>query len=176
MKKGKWIMAFAVAGGAAGLAYALWPKSKIPDSAIFEPFDKEKYMGTWYEVARLPNRIEQNLQDLTEDYSLNEDGTIQVITRAYHAEKKKPVEATGRIKFKGAESRGKLEVAYYLPIYLDYYVLDVDDDYRYAMVSGNGLGYLWLLSRENSIPDEMKIRFLEKAAALGFETWALEWM
>ncbi len=166
----------AVGAGIAGLAYALWPKGKIPKSAIVQPFDKRKYMGMWYEIARLPNRFEKNLKNLTEEYSLNEDGSIRVITRAYNFEKNKPVEAEGKAKFKGSETRGKLEVAYYLPIYLDYNVLDIDEDYHYALVSGNSLDYLWIISRENNIPDDLKTRFLAKAEALGFNTGELEWM
>jgi apolipoprotein D and lipocalin family protein len=176
MKKEKALIAVAAAAGIAGIAYALWPKQKIPSSAIVDPFDKERYMGKWNEVARLPNLIEKELKDLTEDYSLNEDGTIKVVTRAFNAVKKKPVEATGTIKFKKAETRGQLEVAYFIPIYLDYNVLDIDDNYQYALVSGSGTNYLWLLSRESSMPEEMKRRFLDKASLLGFDISKLEWM
>lgn len=176
MKKGKALVGVAAAAGVAGIAYALWPKKKVPASAIVEPFDKERYMGKWNEVARLPNLIERDLRDLTEEYLLNENGTINVIARAFNPVKNKPVEASGTIKFKGAETRGQLEVAYYLPIYLDYNVLDIDDTYQYALVSGNGIGYLWLLSRESSMPEEMKQRFPQKAAGLGFEIDKLEWM
>jgi apolipoprotein D and lipocalin family protein len=174
--KGKTWLAIAAGTGLAGLVYALWPKNKIPAGAILEPFDIKKYLGKWNEIARLPNQIEKNLVDLTEEYSMNDDGTMKVVTRAYNAVKNKPVEAEGTIKFVGTETRGALKVAYYLPIYLDYNVLDIDDDYRYAMVSGNSLGYLWLLSRENTIPDEISQRFLNKATSLGFEAGKLEWM
>ena len=176
MKKGKALIAAAAAAGVAGIAYALWPKTKIPAGAIVDPFDKDKYLGKWNEVARLPNLIEKDLRDLTEEYKLNDDGSIQVITRAFNRVKNKPVEATGTIKFKGAETRGQLEVAYFLPIYLDYNVLDIDEEYRYALVSGSSMGYLWLLSRESSMPEEMKQRFLHKAADLGFEISKLEWL
>src|SRR6201989_3001875 len=131
MKRKNTLIALAAGAGIAGLTYALWPKKKIPASAIFEPFDKHKYLGTWHEVARLPNQIEKNLRDLTEEYSLNEDGTIKVITRAYNFDKNKPVEAEGRARFIGPDTRGKLKVAYFVPVYLDYNVLDVDDDYQY---------------------------------------------
>ena len=176
MKKGKAIVAITAAAGLAGLAYAFWPKGKIPGNAIVDNFDKERYLGNWNEVARLPNRIEKDLRDLTEEYSLNEDGTIKVVTRAFNAMKNKPVEATGTIKFRGSETRGALEVAYFLPIYLDYNVLDIDENYRYALVAGSGMGYLWLLSRESSMPTEIKLRFLHKADSLGYETSKLEWM
>jgi apolipoprotein D and lipocalin family protein len=175
-KKEKWLIALAAGAGAAGLAYALWPKSKIPKTAIVQPFDKNKYMGLWYEVARLPNRIEKNLKNLTNEYSLNADGTIKVITRAYDFDKNKPVEAEGKAKFKGPDTLGRLKVAYFLPIYLDYNVLDVDAKYQYAMVSGNSLDYLWIISRENNIPDEVRSRFLAKATDLGFDIMQLEWM
>jgi apolipoprotein D and lipocalin family protein len=176
MRKGKALIGVAAAAGAAGIAYALWPKKKVPASAIVDPFDKEKYLGKWNEVARLPNLIEKDLHDLTEEYSLNDDGTIQVITRAFNPVKNKAVEATGTIKFKGAETRGQLEVAYFLPIYLDYNILDIDEDYQYALVSGSGMGYLWFISRESSMPEDMKRRFLDKAEALGFAINKLEWM
>jgi apolipoprotein D and lipocalin family protein len=176
MKKGKAMIGVAAAASLAGIAYALWPKKKIPAGAIVDPFDKDRYLGKWNEVARLPNLIEKDLRDLTEEYSPNEDGTIKVITRAFNSIKNKPVEATGTIKFKAAETRGQLEVAYFLPIYLDYNILDIDENYQFALVSGSGMGYLWLLSRESSMPEEMKQRFLLKAAGLGFEISKLVWM
>jgi apolipoprotein D and lipocalin family protein len=175
-KKQKWLVALAAGAGAAGLTYALWPKNKIPKEAIVQPFDKHKYMGLWNEIARLPNRIEKNLRNLTDEYSLNSDGSISVVTRAYDFDKNKPVEATGKAKFAGPDNLGKLKVAYYLPIYLDYNILDIDREYRYAMVSGNSLDYLWFISREESIPEEIKQRFLTKATTLGFDVSRLEWM
>jgi apolipoprotein D and lipocalin family protein len=176
MKKEKALIAVAAAAGLTGIAYALWPKNKILASAIFEPFDKERYLGKWNEVARLPNLIEKDLRDLAEEYSLNADGTIKVVTRAFNTRKNKPVEATGTIKLKGSETRGQLAVAYFVPVYLDYNILDIDENYQYALVCGSGMGYLWLLSRESSMPEEMKQRFLIKAMGLGFEISDLEWM
>ncbi|MET3979741.1 apolipoprotein D and lipocalin family protein [Mucilaginibacter sp. UYP25] len=176
MKKGTTLIALAAGAGVAGIAFALWPKKKVPESAIVDPFDKERYLGKWNEVARMPSLIEKDLRDLTEEYSQNGDGTIKVVTRAFNSVKNKPVEATGTIKFRGAETRGQLEVAYFLPIYLDYNILDIDEGYQYALVSGSGMGYLWLLSRESSMPEEMKQRFLQKAIVLGFEISKLEWM
>jgi apolipoprotein D and lipocalin family protein len=175
MKKKNAIIAVAAGAGLAGAIFALWPKKKIPRSSIVEPFDKNKYLGIWHEIARLPNRIEKHLKDVTDEYSLNDDGTLKVTTRAYHQEKNKPVEAEGTIKFAGPETRGALKVAYFLPIYLDYNVLDIDKDYKYALVSGSSLEYLSLLSRDHEIPDSCIKRFLKKATALGFDTGKLEW-
>jgi apolipoprotein D and lipocalin family protein len=160
MKKQTTLIALAAGAGIAGLTYAFWPKKKIPASAIVDPFDMQRYLGKWNEIARLPN----------------EDGKFKVVTRAFNAEKNKPVEATGTIKFKGPQTRGQLEVAYYLPIYLDYNVIGIDEDYRYALVSGSSLGYLWLLSREDHIPADIQQQFLDKASGLGFDISKLEWM
>ncbi|GAA4308368.1 lipocalin family protein [Mucilaginibacter gynuensis] len=176
MKKDKWLIALAAGVGTAGLIYAFWPKNKIPGNAIVQPFDKNKYLGLWHEIARLPNHIERNLKDVTENYTLNADGTINVVTRAYNFEKNKPVEATGKMKLAGAHNKGRLKVAYHLPIYLNYNILDVDAGYQYALVAGNSMDHLWILSRETTIPDEIKEHFLEKAAGLGFNTTLLEWM
>lgn len=133
-------------------------------------------MGKWNEVARLPNLFEKDLRDLTDEYSLAEDGSIKVVTRAFNPIKNKAVEATGTMTFRSRESRGQLKVAYFLPIYLDYNVLDIDENYQYALVSGSSMKYLWLVSRESSMPEEMKQRFLQKADSLGFDISRLEWM
>ncbi|HWD86828.1 MAG TPA: lipocalin family protein [Mucilaginibacter sp.] len=175
-KKEKWLVALAAGAAAAGVTYALWPKSKIPRNAIVQPFDKQKYMGLWHEVARLPNNIQKKLKNLTDEYSLNADGSIKVVTRAYDFDKNKPVEATARGRFVGPGSRGKIKVAYVLPIYLDYNILDIDDGYNYALVSGNSLNHLWIISRDNAIPAGIRERFLAKATSLGFDVSKLEWM
>jgi apolipoprotein D and lipocalin family protein len=86
------------------------------------------------------------------------------------------VEAEGRAKFTGPDTLGKLKVAYFIPVYLDYNVLEVDEDYQYALVSGNSFDFLWILSRENNIPNDIKTLFLDKAALLGFDVSKLEWV
>ena len=169
-------MALAAGAGLAGLAYVLWPKNRIPKTAVVDPFDKERYLGIWQEIARLPNLVEKNLKSLTDEYSLNDDGTIKVVTRAYNFDKNKPVEAEGTIKFTGRDTQGRMKASYALPIRLDYYVLDIDATYRYAMISGNSTNYLWIISREDNIPVDIRHRFLSKAADLGFDITKLEWM
>ena len=133
-------------------------------------------MGKWNEVARLPNLIEKNLRNLTEEYSLNEDGTIKVLTRAFNAEKNKRLRLQERSNLNGCRNAWSIGSCLFLPIFLDYNILDIDDDYKYALVSGSGFSYLWLLSRENSMPEEMKQRFMQKAALLGFDINKLEWV
>ncbi|WPU95654.1 lipocalin family protein [Mucilaginibacter sabulilitoris] len=102
MRKEKTIIAVTAAAGLAGIAYALWPKRKVPAGTIVDPFDQERYLGIWHEVARLPSIIEKDLHDVKEEYIRNPDGTIKVITRAFNKVKNKPVEATGTMKARAA--------------------------------------------------------------------------
>lgn len=176
MKKDRWLLTAAAGLGVAAVSYKLLSKD-IPDGAVaVQPFDKEKYMGKWHEIARLPSRIEKNIKDLTEEYILNEDGTIKVITKGYNTKKGKWVTVTGKAKFNGSEDVGMLKVSYFGPFYLAYNVLDLDPNYQYALVSGSGLGYLWILSRETTIPEDIKQRFLIEALAIGFAVEKLEWL
>lgn len=170
MKKEKLLIALAAGAGVATVIYSLLSKD-IPDgAAVVQPFNQNRYMGLWYEVARLPNRIEKNIKHLTEEYSLNHDGTMKVVTTGYNIKTNKWKRASGTMKFTGTENAGMLKVSYLGPFYANYNVLDIDSDYRYALVSGSGLNYLWILSRETSIPDHIKAQFLNTAKEIGFNT------
>jgi apolipoprotein D and lipocalin family protein len=176
MKKEKWLLAAAAGAGAAALIYALWPKAEIPEGATaVEPFDIDRYMGKWLEIARLPNKIEKDIKNLTEEYAFDDDGAITVVTRGYNFKKNKWTEVTGKIKPAGSINVGMLQVSYLRPFYAAYNVLDVDDDYQYALVSGSGLDYLWILSRTTTVPMDIRNRFLQKAAEFGFDVGMLEW-
>lgn len=176
MKKQNILIAAAAGIGAAALTYQLLSRDIPKGAKAVTPFDINRYLGMWYEIARLPSRIEKNLNQLTEEYSLNPDGTLKVITRAWHTKHCEWVLADGKIKFAGAKDVGMLKVSYFGPIYFAYNILDIDDDYKYAMVSTSNRDYLWLLSRETDIPTKIKKRFLTKALAIGFDIAALEWM
>ena len=179
MKKENWLFALGAGAGVAAagvVAYKLLSKD-IPKGAMaVQPFDKTRYMGKWYEIARLPSRIEKGLSNLTETYSLNDDGTMTVVTTAYNVKKEKWTELSGTIKFAGGEDVGMLKVSYLKPFYAAYNVLDIDPEYKYALVSSSGLDYLWILSRETTIPDDIKAKFLFTALAIGFATEKLEWV
>jgi apolipoprotein D and lipocalin family protein len=175
MKKEHWIIALAAGAGVAAITYKLLSKNIPKGASAVQPFDKERYMGLWYEIARMPSWIEKNLNQVTEDYSLNADGTMNVITRAYNTKKQDWVSASGKIKMAGAEDVGMLKVSYLGPVYLAYNVLAIDDDYQYALVSGSGLDYMWVLSRQITIPNNIRTHFLKTAASIGFDVSKLEW-
>lgn len=149
----------------------------IPDGAkAVSPFEKEKYLGKWYEIARLDFRFEKDLNNTTAEYSLNENGTIKVDNRGYNTVKRKWVRSVGKAKFVGDENIAMLKVSFFGPFYAGYNVLAIDPDYQYALVAGDQLKYLWILARETHIPDAIKSEYLKLAESIGFNTEDLIWV
>jgi apolipoprotein D and lipocalin family protein len=149
----------------------------MPEGAeVVTDFEKEKYLGTWYEVARLDHRFERKLSDVTAEYSRKEDGNIKVVNRGYDTEEQKWNQAEGKAKFRESEHVGKLKVSFFGPFYGGYNILAVDDAYQYALVAGNDLDYLWILSRTRSIPQEVKRDYLNQAEKIGYDTSELIWV
>ncbi len=151
--------------------------SSLPEGATpVENFEKEKYLGIWYEIARLDVSFEKNLNNTSAEYSLNEDGTIRVLNRGYNTKKKKWTKAVGKAKFVEDENIGRLKVSFFGPFYGGYNVVALDPEYKYALVAGSSLKYLWLLSRETSVPDKVKSDYLQIAEEIGFNTADLLWV
>jgi len=151
--------------------------ASIPEGAVaVTNFNAEKYLGKWNEIARMDFRFERGLNNTTANYSLNKDGSIKVVNRGYNAEKKKWSEAIGKAKFVGSSDIASLKVSFFGPFYGGYNVIALDDDYKYALIAGDNLGYLWILSRETTIPNEIKDSYLKLAQNLGFDTGALIWV
>lgn len=137
-------------------------------------FELQRYLGTWYEIARLDHSFERGLSRVTAEYSMREDGGIRVINRGYSRENDRWEEAEGRAYFVEDSNTGYLKVSFFGPFYGAYIVFELDhDDYRYALVSGPDKSYLWLLARTPSLPEHQKTRLVEKAEALGFDTGKL---
>lgn len=151
--------------------------AKIPKEAVaVKNFEKEKYLGTWYEIARMDFRFEKNLNNTTANYSVNEDGTIKVLNKGYNYVKKEWSEAIGKAKFRGDETVAMLKVSFFGPFYAGYNVIALDSEYTYALVVGKDLGYLWILSREKTIPEAVKLEYLDIAKDLGYKTDDLIWV
>ncbi len=149
----------------------------IPKKAVaVQPFYKDKYLGKWYEIARIDFRFEKNLNNTTADYSLKDDGRIKVVNRGYNYNKKEWKESVGTAKFVDSEQIGMLKVSFFGPFYSGYNVLAVDDDYQYALVAGKNTDYLWILSREKTIPEQVKRQYLDIATAAGFNVNDLLWV
>ena len=133
-------------------------------------FQAERYMGRWYEVARLDHRFERGMEQITATYELRPDGTVAVLNRGYRADKGEWGEASGKAKFVGKPDVAALKVSFFGPFYGGYNVVDLDPGYQHALVAGPNRSYLWILSRTPTPPTAEVERLVAKAAALGFDT------
>jgi len=132
-------------------------------------FDQQRYLGTWYEIARLDHSFEEGLSQVTADYRLNDDGSIKVINRGYNAEEGEWQEAEGRAVFVEDSDVGHLKVSFFGPFYASYVVFGLDDDYSTAYITGYNRDYLWLMSRTAEMSDGVLENFKARAKAEGFD-------
>ncbi len=157
--------------------FTIFSCSSIPEGVeAVSPFDKEKYLGKWYEIARFDFKFERGLNNTTAEYSLNKDGSIKVVNRGYDYEEKEWREAVGKAKFVKDDEVAMLKVSFFGPFYSGYNVIALDQEYKYALISGKNLEYLWILSREKTIPETIKHQYLELANNIGFKTDNLLWI
>jgi len=133
-------------------------------------FSSAKYLGKWYEIARLDHSFEKGLSRVSAEYSLKGDGGLKVLNRGYKATDSVWKESIGKAYFVGQADQGYLKVSFFGPFYGSYIVFDLDQDYRTSMVSGPDKSYLWLLSRTPVMDEATKKRLVAKAQALGFDT------
>lgn len=141
-----------------------------------DSFDVERYLGTWYEIARLDHRFERGLSNVSATYRLKEDGTLEVINRGFKEDEQNVSEAVGRAKFARGVKEGYLKVSFFGPFFGSYVVFDLDKDYSRAYVTGNSRSYLWFLSRSRQVSEVQKDRFIQRATALGFDLDELIWV
>lgn len=133
-------------------------------------FELERYLGQWYEIARLDHRFERGLDNVTAHYSLNDDGSVRVENRGFSAEENQWRNAVGKARLAGEEDVGKLEVSFFGPFYGPYVIFELDKkDYQHAFVTSGG-NALWLLARTPTISEALKAEFLERVAAAGYAT------
>lgn len=147
-----------------------------PDVKPVADFQADKYLGKWYEIARIENRFEKNLINVTADYSRREDGGIKVLNRGYNTKKGKWDEAKGKAFFVGEPDVGHLKVSFFGPIYGPYVVFELDENYQYSFVTNHNKKYLWLLSRTPEIADDVRQKFEERLAEMNFDTEKLIWV
>ena len=160
-----------------GVLVAACGSKTIPNKAeAVQNFNKTKYLGKWYEIARLDFKFEKGLNNTTAEYSLRSDGKIKVDNKGYDYSKKEWEQSIGKAKFVGPENVAMLKVSFFGPFYGGYNVIAIDDDYRYALIAGSSLKYLWILSREPSIPENIKLQYLKKAKEIGYNTADLIWV
>lgn len=144
----------------------------IPDGTQpVDHFQIERYLGTWYEIARLDHSFERGLTRVSAEYRLRDDGGIRVLNRGYSAEDSRWKEAEGKAYFVNRADQGYLKVSFFGPFYGAYVILELDrQNYSYALVCGPDKSYLWILARSPRLDEDVRKRLVAKAAALGFDT------
>lgn len=140
-------------------------------------FDINRYLGRWYEIARLDHSFERGMSDVSASYQLQDDGSVKVINRGYDAQRQAWKEAIGRALFIGDSGTASLKVSFFGPFYGGYHVIALDQqDYRWALVSGPDRDYLWILARDKTLPAEVREQLVSQARTLGFATDKLIWV
>lgn len=129
--------------------------------------DAKRYMGTWYEIARLDHSFERNLQQVSASYALRKDGGVDVINKGYDADKKAWKEAEGIAYFRDDMPNGKLKVSFFWPFYGGYNIVDLDEDYQRVLIIGPDTSYAWILSRQPHMDAAAYKALIEKAKAIG---------
>jgi apolipoprotein D and lipocalin family protein len=134
-----------------------------------DDFELDRYLGTWYEIARLDHRFERGLSRVTANYSLRDDGGVTVLNRGFAEASGEFKEASGKARFVSSATTGHLKVSFFGPFYGSYVIFYLDPDYRYAFVSGYNKRNLWLLSRTPVVDDAVVTQFRSESERLGFD-------
>lgn len=131
-------------------------------------FELEKYLGTWYEIARFDHKFERGLENVTATYTLFDNGKIEVLNQGIKNGKNK--KAVGKAKITSPETPRKLKVSFFLFFYAPYNILEIDEDYQYALIGSETENYLWILSRTPQIDENLYNELIEKAQIRGYNT------
>ena len=137
--------------------------------------DPAKYAGEWFEIARLPHRFERGMTDVKANYELRTDGRINVINSGEKDGARKEIRGIARFAGGYPPGQGELEVSFFRPFYGKYRIIHLEKDYSAAIVTSGTKDYFWILARTASLPREQLDRYLNMAAAWGFNTAALEY-
>lgn len=132
-------------------------------------FDSRRYLGKWYEIARLDHSFERGLQQVSAEYTLREDGGIKVLNRGFNTAKNKWEDAEGKAYFVEDSNQGYLKVSFFGPFYGAYVIFDLGKNYEYSLITSHNRDFLWLLSRTPTIDETLKKELLAKMDSLGFK-------
>jgi lipocalin len=141
------------------------------DKTVVKELNIQKYLGTWYEIARYNHSFERGLVGVTANYSLREDGKIKVLNSGYkNSLEGKFSQAIGKAKIPDPiNNPAKLKVSFFLFFYGDYYVLELDKEYQWALIGSSSDKYLWILSRKPQIENALYNELLHKLQNRGYD-------
>lgn len=139
------------------------------DKTTVKELDINKYLGTWYELARFDHKFERGLQGVTATYSLRSDGKIRVVNQGYRGSLQgEQSTAIGKAKLNTKAGPGKLKVSFFWFFYGDYFVLELDPDYQWALIGSSSDNYLWILSRTPKMETKEFEGILNRAKERGY--------
>lgn len=155
--------------GTVGISCQTNKNNKTMNTTTVSNLDVNRFMGSWYEIARYEHSFEKGMTHVKANYSLLPDGTIRVLNSGMKNGKKKEIEGKARKK-KDSNSNSKLEVSFFLWFYSDYFVFELDDNYQYAVIGSSSDKYLWILSRTPQLPQSTINDLLIKIKKRGYDT------
>ena len=133
-------------------------------------FDKSRYLGTWYEIARLDHPFERGLEQISATYAVRDDGGIDVLNQGYEIVAGEWTQANGKAYFVSDDTIGHLKVSFFGPFYASYVIAQLDRNYQYALVTGPNTDYLWILSRTKFLEPSIIDKLLNFAESKGYDT------
>lgn len=153
--------------GCAGFAHA---GASLPPLQTVDRVEIRLYMGKWYEIARLPNSFQEGCMGSSADYSLRDDGDIEVINSCLDIKDGRLRQVKGRAWAVDTASNAKLKVSFFWPFRGDYWIIDLGNEYEYAVVGTPDRKYFWILSRAKAMSDVIYSAILQRASKQGFNT------
>ena len=141
----------------------------LPPVQTVAKVDLARYVGLWYEIARYPNSFQKNCRDSTAMYTARKDGDIEVVNRCRSEKDGSTREAKARAWVVDTESNARLKVSFFWPFRGDYWIIDLGQDYEYAVVGTPNRKYLWILNRTPEMAPDVLARIIENVEKQGFD-------
>ncbi len=156
--------------------FAMVAPSRAADTPleVVESVDLDRYLGRWYEIASYPAWFQKNCTAVTADYSLRDDGVIEVVNSCRKgALDGKLKQSKGRAKVVDRETNAKLKVSFFGPFWGPYWIIDLDPEYQWAVVGAPNRKYLWILSRTPQMDEELYEEIVSRLPAKGYDPGGL---
>lgn len=136
--------------------------------------DIKKYLGTWYEIARYEHSFEKDCKNVVAIYTLKDNNSIQVVNKCTDIKTNKIKEVKGSA-YSIDKTNTKLKVTFFWPFYGDYWIIDLDNKYTYAVIGEPSRKYFWILSRSKQLKKEIKKEILKKLKKYGYSSEKIVW-
>jgi apolipoprotein D and lipocalin family protein len=158
------LLIFAAAGVTASSAAETRPLEVVPH------VDVQRYLGTWYEIATIPQRFQKGCVAVTAHYSLRAGGKIDVVNACRKETLDgKAKSVRGKAWIVDKTTNAKLKVSFFWPFAGDYWIIDLDPDYQWAVVGHPARTYLWILCRKPRMDGALYEELLSRIAAKGYD-------